>query len=101
LGSGKGHLFTGRHKSLIVDGSGTGYLKSVFHYVHLNPVRAKPLNEQQPLKSYVWSSYDHYLKPGGERWKWLGVDRLLCEWGIPKDSLAGRQRFGQVMERIV
>jgi hypothetical protein len=32
-----GHLFRGRYKSLIVDGSGTGYLKTVCDYVHLNP----------------------------------------------------------------
>ena len=35
-----GHLFSGRYKALIVDGSGNGYLKSVCDYVHLNPVRA-------------------------------------------------------------
>ena len=29
-----GHLFSGRYKSLIVDGSGRGYLKSVSDYVH-------------------------------------------------------------------
>ena len=34
-----GHLFSGRYKSLIVDGSGSGYLKSVGDYVHLNPAR--------------------------------------------------------------
>ena len=36
-----GYLFSGRYKSLIVDGSGRGYLKSVGDYVHLNPARAK------------------------------------------------------------
>jgi hypothetical protein len=30
-----GHLFSRRYKSLIVDGSGSGYLKSVGDYVHL------------------------------------------------------------------
>src|SRR6266480_7862915 len=34
-----GHLFSGRYKSLIVDGSGTGYLKTVCDYVHLNPAQ--------------------------------------------------------------
>ena len=34
-----GHLFSGRYKALIVEGSG-GYLKTVCDYVHLNPVRA-------------------------------------------------------------
>ena len=30
-----GHLFGGRYKALIVDCSGTGYLKTVCDYVHL------------------------------------------------------------------
>ena len=38
-----GHLFSGRYKALIVDGSGKRYLKTVCDYVHLNPVRAKLL----------------------------------------------------------
>ena len=29
-----GHLFSGRYKSLIVDGSGDGYLRTVCDYVH-------------------------------------------------------------------
>ena len=33
-----GHLFAGRYKALIVDGSGTGYLRTVCDYVHLNPM---------------------------------------------------------------
>src|SRR2546425_13298298 len=36
-----GHLFSGRYKSLIVDGSGNCYLRTVCDYVHLNPVRAR------------------------------------------------------------
>jgi len=46
----------------------------------------------------VWSSYGQYLKAPGKRMGWLRVDRLLGEWGIPKDSPAGRKRFGQCME---
>src|SRR5438128_10828601 len=57
-----GHLFSGRYKSLIVDGSGTGYLKTVCDYVHLNPVRARLIKEDQPLESYRWSSYGLDLK---------------------------------------
>src|SRR5579859_7774614 len=35
-----GHMFSGRYKALLVEGSGNGYLKTVCDYVHLNPVRA-------------------------------------------------------------
>lgn len=47
-----GHLFSGRCKALIVDGSGNGYLKSVCDYVHLNPARAGLIRAEQPLESY-------------------------------------------------
>ena len=93
-----GHVFSGRYKSLIVDGSASGYLKSVCDYVHSNPVRAGLLRLSQPLESHRWSSYRQYLKGAGKRVKWLRVDRLLGEWGIPKDSPAGRRHFGRCME---
>jgi len=93
-----GHLFSGRFKALVVDGSGTGYLKSVCDYVHLNPVRAGLLTLEQRLAEYPWSSYPQYLKRPGHRPVWLRVDRLLGEWGSYRDSVAGRRRFEEAME---
>ena len=94
-----GHLFSGRYKSLIVDGSENGYLRSVCDYVHLNPVRAKLLTPQQRLKEYRWSSYPEYLKAAPKRPLWLRVDRLWGEMRIPKDSEAGRRQFELNMEQ--
>jgi REP element-mobilizing transposase RayT len=95
-----GHLFSGRYKSLVVDGSGNGYLRTVCDYVHLNPVRAKMLSRESPLRSYRWSSYPWYVAPPGNRPVWLRVDRVFGEMGIPKDSKAGREYFqGQMEER--
>ncbi len=93
-----GHLFSGRYKALVVEGSGNGYLKSVCDYVHLNPVRARLLSSRQKLSDYRWSSYGEYLKSVGQRCQWLRVDRLFGEWGIPKDSVAGRAHFETMME---
>ena len=93
-----GHLFSGRYKSLIVDGSGNGYLRTVCDYVHLNPVRAKSLRAEQRLGHYRWSSYREYLRPPGRRPAWLRTGRLLGELGIPKDSAAGRRQFERTME---
>ena len=45
-----GHLFSGRYKSLPVDHSGNGYCQTVCDYVHLNPVRARRLRPDQPLR---------------------------------------------------
>lgn len=93
-----GHLFAGRYKSLIVDGSGNGYLKTVCDYVHLNPARAKLLPTTDPLKSYHWSSWPMYLRAPTRRPTWLRVDRLLRAHGIPKDSLAGRRFLERSLE---
>lgn len=92
-----GHVFSGRYKSLVVDGSGSGYLKSVCDYVHLNPVRAKLLQPEQRLADYRWSSWGEYLKRPGQRVAWLRVDRLLGEWQIAEDHAAGRQQWEQAM----
>lgn len=94
-----GHLFAGRYKGLMVDGSGNGYLRTVCDYVHLNPVRARLIEPQAVLESYKWSSYVEYLKPAGQRRGSLRVDRLLGEHGIPLDSEAGRREFALQMER--
>jgi putative transposase len=93
-----GHLFSGRYKAVVVDGSGNGYLKTVSDYVHLNPVRAGLLRAKESLGQYRWSSWPEYLKRPGKRWPWLRVDRLLGEYRIPKDSAAGRRRLEEAME---
>ena len=83
---------------MIVDGSGSGYLRTVCEYVHLNPVRAKLLTPEQRLKEYPWSSYREYLKAPRRRVSWVSVDRLLGEMRISKDSPAGRRQFELRME---
>ena len=93
-----GHLFSGRYKALIVDGSGNGYLKTVCDYVHLNPARAKLLRPEEPLRAHPWSSWPEYLKSPGKRWPWLRVDRLLGENRIPLDSAAGRRQLETLLE---
>jgi putative transposase len=93
-----GHVFAGRYKALIVDGSGDGYLRSVCDYVHLNPARAKVIAPQAGLECFVWSSYPAYLMPASQRPKWLRVDRVLGEKGIAKDSAAGRKELARQME---
>ncbi len=81
-----------------MDGGGTGYLRTVSEYVHLNPARAKLLKPAQPLREHPRSSFGEYLKAAGQRVGWLRVDRVLGEMGIPKDSHAGREWFERMME---
>jgi hypothetical protein len=94
-----GHLFSGRYKSLIVDGSGNGYLRTVCEYVHLNPHRARLLSADQALREFTWSSCLEYLKAPKDRPPWLRVDRLFGEMGIPRDSAAGRRQFERILEQ--
>jgi len=94
-----GHLFSGRYKSLIVDGSGNGYLRTVCDYVHLNPARAKLLKPEQKLSAYRWSSYPAYLGPPSRRPAWLRMDRLLGECGIRRDDRKGRVELQRIMEQ--
>ena len=96
--SSSGICFSGRYKSLIVDGSGSGYLRTVCDYVHLNPARAKLLGPEGRLRAYRWSSYGEYLKSPHRRVSWLRTGRVLGEMGIPKASAAGRKEFERRME---
>ena len=93
-----GHVFSGRYKALIVEGSGSGYLKTACDYVHLNPVRAHLLGTDERLLAYPWSSFGWYLAAPEHRPGWVRVDRLLGEHGIQQDSPAGRQEFERHME---
>lgn len=52
-----GHLFQGRFKSEGVNDS--GYLYTVFRYIHQNPVKAGLVTE---IGEYPWSSYQEYLQ---------------------------------------
>ncbi len=93
-----GHLFSGRYKALIVDGSGDGYFKTVCDYVHLNPVRAKLVEQGQRVREYAWSSWPEYLRQPGKRSEWLRVTRLLGEYRIVRDSASGRRQLEECLE---
>ena len=93
-----GHVFSGRYKALLVEGSGDGYLRTVCDYAHLNPVRAGLLECGSRLLEYPWSSFGYYLAEPRHRPQWLRVDRLLGEHGIQRDTAAGRRQFERRME---
>jgi len=93
-----GHVFAGRYKSLLVDGSSSDYLRTVCDYVHLNPVRAGLVKERERLQKYRWSSYPGYLWERKGRASWLRVDRLLGEHGLRRDTYKSRLEFARRME---
>ncbi len=94
-----GHVFSGRYKALLVDGSGNGYLRTACDYVHLNPIRAKLLKAEDRLLAYPWTSLVWYLAAPEHRPRWVRVDRLLGEHGIQNDDADGRQQFEGRMEK--
>ena len=85
-----GHVFSGRYKALLVEGSGHGYLKTVCDYVHLNPVRAGLLKPAERLLAYPWSSLVWHLSAPEHRAPWIRADRLLGEHGLAEDTPVGR-----------
>jgi REP element-mobilizing transposase RayT len=93
-----GHVFSGRYKALLVEGSGNGYLRTVCDYVHLNPARAGLLGAEERLLSYPWSSLVWFLAAPEHRPRWMRVNRLLGEHGIGGDTAAGRGEFERRME---
>jgi REP-associated tyrosine transposase len=93
-----GHLFSGRYKALVVDGSETGYLRTVCDYTHLNPARARLLDSNERLLEYPWSSFSWYLAAPRHRPGWLRADRLLGEHGIKADTAEGRTEFERTIE---
>lgn len=91
-----GHVFSGRYKSLLVDGDSPGYLRTVCDYVHLNPVRASLIAPEEPL--IAWSSLHWYTAAPAHRPSWIRVDRLLGEHGLREDTPATRAEFLRRME---
>ena len=69
-----GHLFQGRFKSILIDSN--RYFKELIRYIHLNPVRAKLVND--PL-DYRWSSHQAYMMQ--QEFTWLARDDGLREFG--------------------
>jgi putative transposase len=95
-----GHVLSGRYKAQLVEGSGSGYLRTACDYVHLNPVRAGLLRPEERLLAYPWSSFGYYLAAPEHRPQWLRVDRLLGEHGLQQDSAAARREFERRTEAL-
>lgn len=81
-----------------MEGGGSGYLKTVCDYVHLNPVRAKQLKPEERLPAFPGSSLVWYVAASEHRpgcgCGWIGWG----EHGIQQDRAAGRQEFERRME---
>ena len=83
-----GHLFQGRFKALVLDGSEPMYFQVVSTYIHLNPARAGLIRPgQQKLKQYRWSSYPWYLSRKAPQW--LCRERVLGSLNLRPEQSRG------------
>jgi len=83
-----GHLFQGRFKALVLDGSEPMYFQVVSTYIHLNPARAGLIRPgQQKLARYRWSSYPWYLSRKAPQW--LCRERVLGSLNLSPEQRRG------------
>jgi putative transposase len=81
-----GHLFERRYRAILVQED--AYLKELLRYIHLNPLRARMIEN---LADYAWSSHHAYLSEN--RTPWLTVDHLLPMFGA--NSRSARRCYSQ------
>ena len=95
-----GHLFQGRYKALLIDGSEPAYFRTVSDYIHLNPARARLLRPEAPdLRSFGWSSFPVYAgRAKGPRW--LQTARVLGSHGLSEDARGRRDYATYMGERM-
>ena len=84
-----GHLFQGRYKAILCDRD--TYLLSLIKYIHLNPIRAKMVNE---LDDYKWSSHNYYVSKEKKNGI-VDTDRVLRMFS--EDKAASRRLYNGFM----
>ena len=72
-----GHLFQNRYKSTVVDDE--QYFLALLRYIHLNPVRAKLVEDVRSLKDYLWTG--HRVLMGKARMSFQDSDAVLGRFG--------------------
>ena len=87
-----GHLFQGRFKAVVLDGSDEAYFQVASTYIHLNPARAKLIViGRDKLKGYRWSSYPWFLSRRAPAW--LCRDRVMGSVGLRPGQGRGYEAY--------
>jgi len=83
-----GHLFQNRYKSILCQ-EGV-YLKELVRYIHLNPLRAKIVDDLKQLDSYAFCGHSALM----ERVKrpWQEVNEVLALFASKRHQARGRYR---------
>lgn len=80
-----GQLFQNRYKSILCEED--PYLLELVRYIHLNPIRAKLVQDMDNLENYVYSG--HGVLTGKRVNEWQDVESVLARFG-KKFSVARR-----------
>ena len=84
-----GHLFQNRYKSVVCDED--LYFLELVRYIHLNPFRAKIVNNMSELDRYAWSG--HSVIMGRRKHAWQDDEEVLGYFGKRKGP--ARQAYRQ------
>jgi putative transposase len=101
-----GHLFQGRYKAVMMDGSDGASFRRVADYIHLNPARARLLDREEPrLEEYADSSFPAYAGCAA-RPDWLEMGRVqrafgLAELAQAQVATAHRQRMASLVGEVL
>jgi len=77
-----GHLFQNRYKSILCQEE--TYLGELVRYIHLNPLRAKIVEDMRALDRYPYSG--HSVIMGMVRHDWQEVEDVLARFGKRQES---------------
>ena len=87
-----GHLFQNRYKSIVCDEE--SYFLELVRYIHLNPLRARQVENLDALDSYPWSG--HAVLIGNGELKGQSSDEVLRRFG--KRVATARRHYLQFIE---
>ena len=85
-----GHLFQNRYKSILCELD--PYLLELVRYIHLNPFRAKVVQDPEELETYAWCG--HGILTGRRKNDWQETDFVLGFFGSKeKKAIKAYQEF--------
>jgi len=89
-----GHLFQNRYKSIVCQEE--NYLRELVRYLHLNPLRARLVQDMEQLDRYPWTGHSALLNRVKREWQDTGY--VLSYFGQGKK--ARRNYLAYMMEGI-
>ncbi len=96
-----GHLFQGRYKALLIDGEERGYFLTVSDYIHLNPVRANLVRDENGLLKDRWNSAGWLVGIRKKKPEWLRWGRVYGELGLKGWRRKSRKEYREYLRRRV